>query len=219
MDGTLIYSFQIVAGNPMEYSALILFTIATSITPGPNNVMIMTSGVNHGFRKSIPHLAGIDLGFPMMLIVIGLGASQIFAIYPSIFLWLKIIGVIYLCYLAFKIASSPVQSFARSRSKPFTFLQAALFQWVNPKAWVMCIGAVVTYSTSQQAYLPQVLAIALIFFMFGTPCTIAWLGFGSSLKQILSKPRHLRIFNMSMALLLVLSLSPVLLEIYTSILN
>ena len=116
----------------MEYTALILFTIATSITPGPNNVMIMTSGVNHGFRKSIPHLAGIDLGFPIMLIVVGLGASQLFAGYPSIFLWLKVIGVLYLSYLAFKIASSPVQSFERSKAKPFTFLQAALFQWVNP---------------------------------------------------------------------------------------
>ncbi|MFT5676628.1 MAG: threonine/homoserine/homoserine lactone efflux protein [Paraglaciecola sp.] len=200
----------------MEYSALILFTIATSITPGPNNVMIMTSGVNHGFRKSIPHLAGIDLGFPLMLIVIGLGASQIFETNPSLFLWLKIVGVVYLSYLAFKIASSPVQSFERSNSKPFTFFQAALFQWVNPKAWIMCIGAVVTYVSSDQAYFQQLFAIALIFFVFGMPCTVAWLGFGSSLKQVLSKPSYLRIFNVSMALLLLVSLLPVFLELYES---
>jgi threonine/homoserine/homoserine lactone efflux protein len=197
----------------MEYTALILFTISTSITPGPNNVMIMTSGVNHGFRKSIPHLAGIDLGFPVMLIFIGLGASQIFAIYPALFLWLKFVGVAYLSYLAFKIASAPVQSFARVKAQPFTFLQAALFQWVNPKAWIMCLGAIVTYASNDQAYFQQVLAIALIFLMFGAPCTIAWLGFGTSLKQVLSKPSYLKIFNVFMAALLMASLYPVILEL------
>ncbi|MFT4937681.1 MAG: threonine/homoserine/homoserine lactone efflux protein [Paraglaciecola sp.] len=197
----------------MEYSALILFTIATSITPGPNNVMIMTSGVNHGFRKSIPHLAGIDLGFPVMLIVVGLGASQIFETNPSLFLWLKIIGVVYLSYLAFKIATTPVQSFELLKAKPLSFIQAVLFQWVNPKAWIMCVGALVTYASAGEGYFQQVLLIALIFFLFGAPCTVAWLGFGSSLKQVLSKPSNLKMFNISMAALLMASLYPVILEL------
>jgi threonine/homoserine/homoserine lactone efflux protein len=197
----------------MEYTALILFTLATSITPGPNNVMIMASGVNHGFRKSIPHLAGIDLGFPLMLVAIGLGAAEVFEAYPPLFVIMKVIGLLYLSYLAFKIASSPVQSFEQNKAEPLSFIQAALFQWVNPKAWIMCVGAVVTYASAGEGYFQQVLLIALIFFSFGTPCTVAWLSFGSSLKQVLSKPAYLRVFNIAMASLLMASLIPVVVEL------
>ncbi|TQV87603.1 LysE family translocator [Aliikangiella coralliicola] len=200
----------------MEYTALILFTLATSITPGPNNVMIMTSGANHGFRKSIPHLLGIDLGFPIMLIAIGLGAGQIFQQSPSIFIWLKIIGSLYLTYLAYKIATAPVQNFEAKKAKPMTFFQAVLFQWVNPKAWIMCIGAVVTYTVAEGSYFQQVLVIALLFFTFGSPCTVTWLWFGSSLKKVLSNPKYLRAFNLSMGLLLMASLLPVLRDLYAS---
>lgn len=198
----------------MEYTALILFTLATSITPGPNNVMIMASGANHGFRKSIPHLLGIDLGFPVMLIAIGLGAGQLFEQTPSIFLWLKIIGALYLTYLAFKIATAPVQNFEVKKAKPMTFVQAVLFQWVNPKAWIMCIGAVVTYTVAEGSYFSQILMIALLFFMFGSPCTIAWLWFGSALKKVLSQPKRLRTFNITMGLLLIASLMPVFEDLY-----
>ena len=198
----------------MEYSALILFTIATSITPGPNNVMIMTSGANHGFRKSIPHLAGIDIGFPLMLVAIGLGIAELFDAFPTLFIVMKLIGVLYLSYLAFKIATTPVQSFEQVKAKPLSFIQAALFQWVNPKAWIMCVGAVVTYASAGEDYFGQVLFIALIFFLFGAPCTVAWLSFGSSLKQVLCKPTYLKFFNISMASLLLASLTPVLIELY-----
>ena len=200
----------------MEYTALILFTIATSITPGPNNMMIMSSGANHGFRKSIPHLLGIDLGFPIMMIAIGLGAGQLFKQSPSIFVGLKIIGAIYLTYLAFKIATAPVNDFEAKKAKPMTFIQAVLFQWINPKAWIMCIGAVVTYTVADGSYFYQVLVIALLFFVFGSPCTITWLWFGSSLKKLLSRPGYLRAFNLTMGLLLMISLSPVLSELYSS---
>ena len=193
----------------MEYTALILFTIATSITPGPNNVMIMASGANHGFKKSIPHLLGIDLGFPVMLIAVELGAGQVFQQSPSIFIGLKIIGSTYLVYLAYKIASAPVHSFDTKKAKPMTFIQAVLFQWVNPKAWIMCIGAVVTYTVSGTSYLYQVIVIALLFVLFGAPCTITWLWFGSSLQKILSQPHYLRTFNLIMGLLLITSLLPV----------
>lgn len=200
----------------MEYTALILFTLATSITPGPNNVMIMASGANHGFRKSVPHLLGIDLGFPVMMIAIGLGAGQLFQQSPSIFAILKIVGAIYLTYLAYKIATAPVQNFEAKKSNPMTFFQAALFQWVNPKAWIMCIGAVVTYTIANDTYFNQVLMIALLFFVFGSPCTITWLWFGSSLQKLLSQPSYLRTFNVVMGLLLMTSLVPVFSEIYSS---
>jgi threonine/homoserine/homoserine lactone efflux protein len=197
----------------MEYTALILFTIATSITPGPNNVMIMTSGVNHGFRKSIPHLAGIDLGFPLMLVAVGLGVAEVFDAFPSLFILMKVVGVLYLTYLALMIATTPVQSFEQKKAKPFSFIQAALFQWVNPKAWVMCVGAVVTYASAGEGYFEQVVIIALIFFLFGAPCTVIWLGFGSSLKSVLTQAHYLRIFNIVMASLLMASLIPVILEL------
>jgi threonine/homoserine/homoserine lactone efflux protein len=198
----------------MEYTALILFILTTSITPGPNNVMIMASGANHGFRKSIPHLLGIDLGFPAMLIAVGLGAGQLFQQYPAIFVYLKIVGVCYLCYLAYKIATTPVQNFSTEKAKPMTFWQAVLFQWVNPKAWIMSIGAVVIFTVEGHSYIYQLLVIAASCIAFGTPCTIAWLWFGSSLKKLLSQPNYLRIFNLVMATLLMISLLPVVGEIY-----
>jgi len=200
----------------MEYSALILFTLATSITPGPNNVMIMTSGANHGFRKSVPHLLGIDLGFPVMMIAVGLGAGQLFQQSPSIFVWLKIVGATYLTYLAYKIATASAQKFEAKKAKPMTFFQAFLFQWVNPKAWIMCIGAVVTYTIADDSYFDQVLMIAFLFFVFGSPCTITWLWFGSSLQKLLSQPSYLRVFNLVMGLLLMTSLIPVFTELYNS---
>ncbi len=203
----------------MEYTALILFTLATSITPGPNNVMIMASGANHGFRKSIPHLLGIDLGFPIMMIAIGLGAGQLFQQTPSVFAGLKIVGTCYLAYLAYKIATAPVQNFDSKKAKPMSFIQAALFQWVNPKAWIMCIGAVVTYTVAEGSYFTQVLTIALLFFVFGSPCTITWLWFGSSLKRLLSQPDYLRRFNLLMGLLLMTSLLPVLSDLYSTYLT
>jgi len=176
----------------------------------------MASGANHGFKKSIPHLLGIDLGFPIMMIAIGLGAGELLKQFPSSFVILKIIGSIYLTYLAYKIATAPVQNFESKKAMPMTFIQAVLFQWVNPKAWIMCIGAVVTYTVADDSYFYQVLVIASLFFLFGSPCTITWLWFGSSLKNFLSKPSYLKTFNLAMGLLLMTSLLPVFSELYST---
>jgi threonine/homoserine/homoserine lactone efflux protein len=197
----------------MEYTALILFILSTSITPGPNNLMIMTSGVNFGLRKSLPHLLGIDIGFPLMLIAVGMGISQLFERVPSLMLWLKILGVIYLTYLAFKIAITPIKSTDEPSSaqiaKPFTFVQALLFQWVNPKAWIMSVGAVATYTVTGSDYMTQIFIISSLFVIFGSPCTVAWLGFGKALKRFLSQSSYQRVFNVCMALVLMASLYPV----------
>lgn len=198
----------------MEYTALILFILATSITPGPNNLMIMASGVNHGFRNSLPHLIGIDLGFPVMLIGVGLGISQLFILIPELLNGLKVVGVLYLTYLAYKIATTSVTPKTQKTTEPFSFWQAALFQWVNPKAWIMAVSAVITFTVADQSYFLQVLTIALTFVLFGAPCTVIWLGFGTSLKKLLTKPVYLRVFNISMACLLMLSLLPIIVELY-----
>ncbi len=198
----------------MEYLAIIAFSITACVTPGPNNAMIMASGLNYGIRRSMPHYLGIILGFPTMVLAVGLGIAQIFEVYPVMHLVLKIAGAAYLSYLAYKIATAPVSESNESEGNPFTFLQAAAFQWVNPKAWVLAVGATVTYTTLGDGYVLQVITIGLIFLVFGAPCIMLWLWGGASLKSIMQNPSTVRIFNITMALLLIASLVPVFIELY-----
>ena len=199
----------------MEYAAIILFAIVSCVTPGPNNAMIMASGLNYGIRRSLPHYLGICLGFPVMVVAVGLGLAGLFELYPALHTVLKIVGAAYLSYLAWKIASAPVSTMNTTEGKPFTFLQAAGFQWVNPKAWALAVGATVTYTVSDSTYAVQVAIIAAIFLLFGAPCIMLWLWFGSALKNVLQHPRSVRIFNIAMALLLMASLIPVFSELFT----
>ena len=198
----------------MEYLAIILFAIATCVTPGPNNTMIMTSGLNYGIQRSLPHYLGIILGFPAMVIAVGLGLTSLFEKYAVLHLLLKAAGASYLTFLAWKIASAPVSDLSVTEGKPFTFLQAAAFQWVNPKAWVLAVGATATYTVVGSDYSLQVLVIAIIFLVFGAPCIMLWLWFGASLKRLLQKPESVKYFNYAMATLLMLSLLPVFRDIF-----
>lgn len=181
--------------------------------------MIMASGLNYGVRRSMPHFSGIVLGFPVMVLAVGLGIAQLFEVYPVLHLLLKIIGAAYLSYLAYKIASAPVTGLKESEGKPFTFIQAAAFQWVNPKAWVLAVGATVTYTTLGEGYVLQVLTIGFIFLIFGAPCILLWLWGGVSLKKLMRKPNYVRIFNISMAVLLIGSLIPVFIELAQQFIN
>lgn len=198
----------------MEYLAIILFAIATCVTPGPNNAMIMASGLNYGIQRSLPHYLGIILGFPAMVIAVGLGLTSLFEKYAVLHLLLKAAGASYLTFLAWEIASAPVSDLSVTEGKPFTFLQAAAFQWVNPKAWVLAVGATATYTVAGSDYGLQVLVIAIIFLIFGAPCIMLWLWFGASLKRLLQKPESVKYFNYAMATLLMLSLLPVFSDIF-----
>ncbi len=198
----------------MEYAAIILFAIATCVTPGPNNTMIMTSGLNYGIRRSLPHYNGIVFGFPTMVVAVGLGLATLFDQYPILHTLLKLIGAAYLTFLAYRIASAPVTELNETSGKPFTFLQAAAFQWVNPKAWVLAVGATATFTVVGLDYAMQVTIIALIFLIFGAPCILLWLWFGSALKQLLQRPQSVRLFNYTMAFLLMASLVPVFMDLY-----
>lgn len=193
----------------LDYYSIILFVIATCVTPGPNNVMLMSSGANFGLSRTMRHLAGINIGFPLMLVAVGMGAGAIFRQYPWLHDGLQVIGVVYLLYLAYGIASAPVDMDDRS-GKPLGFTAAALFQWVNPKAWVMAVGAVLAYTTPLGPYGVQVLLIALLFFLFGSPCSMVWVFFGQYLRRFLTRPQFLKAFNITMSLVLVVSLIPVL---------
>ena len=191
--------------------ALALFSLVSSITPGPNNVMLLTSGVNFGFARTLPHLMGVCLGFTLMITLVGLGLAEIFARAPMLLLALRWVGGAYLVYLAVKIArSGPIQGGA-ARAAPITFFQAAAFQWVNPKAWVMAITACATY-TLPERYSLSVLMVAAVLGLATLPCMSMWVGFGSGLRRMLSDPVKLKVFNYTMAALLVASLYPLLTE-------
>jgi threonine/homoserine/homoserine lactone efflux protein len=195
------------------YFAVIIFATSTTITPGPNNIMIMTSGLNYGIKSSIPHLLGICFGFPAMVIMVGLGFSVVFEMYPVLHELIKVLGVAYLLYLAWLIATSSPTSLDAENARPLSFIQAALFQWVNPKAWVMATGAVSAYTSISSDIFSQVIIIAFAFFIVGFPCVGIWLVFGVGLKKYLHSPKHQKVFNLSMAILLIASIAPVLKEL------
>jgi threonine/homoserine/homoserine lactone efflux protein len=189
--------------------ALVGFSIASSVTPGPNNLMLLASGVNFGFRRTIPHMIGIGSGFAFLLLCVGLGLGQVLERAPALHLSIKVAGVGYLLYLAWKIATSGPIKDREGEARPFSFLQAAAFQWVNPKAWFMAITAMSLY-TSPANYTFSVVLIAALFGIINVPCVSLWAGMGVALRRLLSDPQTLRWFNIAMALLLVASLWPML---------
>lgn len=188
--------------------AFSVFAIVSAITPGPNNVMLMASGVNHGVRPTLPHVAGVHLGFTFMLVLVGFGLGSVFSAYPAIYTVMKVVGAVYMLWLALKIAGSGSPREGEHARAPMSFLEGAAFQWINPKAWAMVIGAIAAY-TDPERFGASMLAITLVYFIVGAPCSLLWVGFGAGLRRFLSDPRKLRLFNWVMAALLIASLMPV----------
>ena len=193
--------------------AFVAFAFVACVTPGPNNVMVLASGANFGFRRSVPHMLGIGFGFAIMVATIGVGLGGLFRAYPVLYDVLRWVGVAYLLYLAWAIARSGAPRKAGAAGdRPLGFVGAAAFQWVNPKGWSMALGAVTTYAP-RDGYLLNVLVVALVFGLVGIPSVGVWAWFGTALGRFLESPVRLRAFNVAMALLLVLSLYPILAEI------
>lgn len=190
------------------FLALVAFAFVSSITPGPNNLMLMASGANFGFRRTVPHMLGIGIGFGVMIVLVGLGLVRIFDAFPVTHLILTIVGILYLLWLAWKIAHASAPDSARAGARPFTFIQAALFQWVNPKAWQMALTAITLYAPDRSAV--AILWVGLVFAIINLPSVSTWTVLGQQMQRILSSPARLRAFNRSMAALLVASLVPVL---------
>lgn len=188
-------------------TALILFAFASSITPGPNNIMLMASGVNFGLQRTLPHMLGVSLGHGAMTLILGLGLVQVFDIIPWLRTALTVVSVGYLLWLAWKVANAAPPADARDGSKPLTFLQAAGFQWVNPKAVYMSIYAQTTFAPDEAGWLGAV-AVAGIFSMVNLPSVAVWAWGGTQIRRWLDGPGRLRAFNWTMAGLLVLSLYP-----------
>ncbi len=187
--------------------ALLGFAFVTSVTPGPNNMMLLASGVNFGLRRSVPHMLGISIGHSVMVFLLGLGVAGAIHASPRAGLVLKLASVGYMLWLAWKIAHASAPGEGRAAARPMTFLQAAAFQWVNPKAWAMALGAVAAYVPEPS--IGGYAIVALVFSAVNLPSVAVWAGAGQAVRRWLEGPGRLAAFNWTMAVLLVLSLWPV----------
>lgn len=193
---------------------LLLFCLVTLFTPGPNNLMLMTSGLNFGLQRTWSHILGVTLGFAFLVLCAGLGLGALFAAYPTLYTIIKYAGAVYLLYLAWSIAVSPPPVLdAVSEKRPMGFFAAVAFQWVNPKALVMAVGGVSTYALVMP-YPYNVFVIAGMFGIIGLFSSLTWAGLGLVLQNFLHKPKWLRWFNIVMGTLLALSLYPVVMEAF-----
>jgi threonine/homoserine/homoserine lactone efflux protein len=188
--------------------ALLSFVIATAFTPGPNNLMLLSSGLTFGYKRTLPLITGIMIGFPLMVIAVGLGIGKLFEIFPLLYDILKIIGIGYLLWMAWKISKTKGTLQTSETNKPFSMLQSALFQWVNPKAWIMAMTSTSSFIDNTGDVQQQVLFIAGIYLIVGLFSTHSWALGGVLLQKFIQKEESLRIFNISMALLMFFSVLP-----------
>ena len=191
-------------------SALAAFAFVSSITPGPNNLMLMASGANFGLTRSLPHMMGVAIGFTVMIVLVGVGLMQLFDLWPASYEVLKYGSVLYLFWLAWKVANAAEPGRATEQGgNPITFLQAAAFQWVNPKAWAMALTAIAAYAPTRD--IGAVLLVSAVFGAINLPSISIWTLLGQQIRHILTSPARLRAFNWTMAALLILSVMPVIL--------
>src|SRR5690606_3740199 len=184
------------------FLALLAYAFVPSITPGRSGCMLLASGVNFGFLRTIPHMFGIGIGFLVLLLAVGLGLGAVLTAFPALHTALKIAGGAYLLYLAWKIASSrSMGAKGEDKARPMRFIEAAAFQWVNPKAWVMAVTAMAVYTDPDRPFL-SVLLISFAFAVVNLPSVSTWAGFGTALRGFLSDPVRLKWFNIAMGVLL-----------------
>jgi threonine/homoserine/homoserine lactone efflux protein len=190
------------------FLAFATFAFVSSVTPGPNNMMLLASGANFGLRRTVPHMLGIAIGFSVMIVLLGLGLVALFELFPVAYTVLKAVAVVYMLWLAWKIAHASAPQTAQAAGKPLTFLQAAAFQWVNPKAWAMALTALTAYAPDHT--LAAVAFVALAFGAINLPTVSTWALLGREMRRFLTNPRRLAAFNWTMAALLIATLFPVL---------
>ncbi|MGS1010976.1 LysE family translocator [Achromobacter anxifer] len=190
--------------------ALAVFAFVTSVSPGPSNVMLMTSGANFGFGRTLPQVLGITVGFTLLLLGVGLGLGALFQAWPPLSVGLKIGGAVYLLYLAWRIAlSRSISPSQAATARPLTFMESALFQWINPKAWIVALAAVAVYVDAAAPW-ASLAWMCLVFALVNLPSVSLWAGFGVALRGFLAQPGRLKWFNIAMGLLLALTLWPML---------
>jgi threonine/homoserine/homoserine lactone efflux protein len=193
-------------------AALFVFAFVMAFTPGPNNILLTASGVNFGFVRTIPHQLGVDFGFLFLLAVFAAGLGLVFAALPALQIALKVAGALYMLWLAWKVATArPVESENDAPRRPMSFLQAAAFQWVNPKAVVAALSGIAVYMRPGHEWQDFLIVLA-VFALSTVLATATWTGFGVALRRLLRDPRHARIFNVTMAALLVATIVPIVSE-------
>ena len=192
------------------FLALALFGFITAFTPGPNNTLLMAQGINFGFRRTLPLILGVAIGFPIMIGCVGLGLGKIFDIYPILYTVMKYAGAAYMLWLAWKIANSkPSSEGGAVVGQPMSFIQAAAFQWINPKAWIMAVTALSEYTVAAHYYLGVAFVVGT-FVVMGLTSASTWALFGVGLRHVMNDPRYFRIINLALAFMLVASLVPML---------
>ncbi|MGO2355924.1 MAG: LysE family translocator [Marinomonas foliarum] len=188
------------------FLALAMFAFVTSVTPGPNNIMLLASGANFGFRRTLPHMFGIVLGVACLLLSTLLGLGALFTLYPPLYGVLKWVGCAYLLWLSCKIGSAPVGSLEskqedkKPKAIPMRWWQALLFQYVNPKAWMMAIGCVSTFAIAGDLYALSGFWIIVLFAAVGFPAISVWAWAGIKIRQWLTDGKRQRLFNLTMGI-------------------
>ncbi|AIX75646.1 MAG: LysE family translocator [Mixta calida] len=185
------------------FLSMLGFLWVAAITPGPNNMLLTTAGANFGFLRSMPLMIGIMLGMQLMLLLVAFGVGSLILLYPSLHLFLKIAGSLYLLWLAWKIATAAYEKLEMgdAPSRPMPFWQGGILQLVNPKAWLMALGAVASFSLAGEAYRGSVVAISIGMALVNLVAGIIWLGFGTLIGRLLRSRRAWKIFNLSMGAL------------------
>ncbi|MBZ0228669.1 MAG: LysE family translocator [Bauldia sp.] len=189
---------------------LLGFVVVATVTPGPNNLMVLVSGANWGLARTLPHIAGIALGFPVMIVAVGLGLGVAFETLPALHVVLKYTAFAYLLFLAWRIAQAGRPDLDGRRARPLNLVEAAAFQWVNPKAWALVFGGMALFTTAAGDRLTETVTIAALFGVACLPNGIVWCLFGRAIAHFLSDDRWRRRFNVTMAVLLVVSTLPTL---------
>lgn len=191
--------------------AFTIFAFVSSVTPGPNNLMLMTSGINFGFGRTVPHMLGVAIGFTLMILLVGVGITRIFDAIPGTYTAIRYASVAYLLFMAWQIATTRPKPIADAEGvesgKPFTFVQAVLFQWVNPKAWTMGLTAVSAYIPRDHPTL-GLLVVSGVFGVVTVPTVVVWTVMGVKMRRFLSDPVKMRAFNIVAALVLIATLYP-----------
>ena len=195
-----------------NFLPLLGFVIVATTTPGPNNIMVMASGANSGLSRTMPHILGIAFGFPVMIVALGLGLEAAFKALPELYDILKWIAFAYMLYLAWRVANAGRPRLEEEGGRPLGILGAAAFQWVNPKAWAIIIGALALFTTPSGNQFLEIGLMALLFGLVCIPNGIVWALFGTAIARFLADDRHRRIFNIVMAVLLIASVVPTLFE-------
>ncbi len=193
--------------NITLFIPFIIFCIVMTSTPGPNNAFVMISGARFGIWKTIPLILGISIGVGLQLLALGIGINQIFNFIPELHLILSIIGSLYIVWLAWKIASSGTLEINQDRKPSMGFIEGAIFQWINPKAWIISISTVTTYFSMESNFL-EIFFAALVLIFITIPCVGIWAVAGTFLRKLLMNIRYARIFNLSMSIALLMAVLP-----------